>query len=60
VKKDVSTLSAFQTFFTKGVNAVPIVDENGELVGNLSPNDLKVMPDSSIYLISTGTLRKSF
>lgn len=29
------------------MNAVPVVDEDGKLVGNLSPNDLKVnrIPD---------------
>lgn len=34
-------IDAFEMLYTKGVNAVAIVDNDGRIVGNLSPADLK-------------------
>jgi CBS-domain-containing membrane protein len=40
--KDSTTLDAFSLIFSKGVNAIAIVDKEGQIVSTLSPSDLKV------------------
>jgi len=42
------TISAFHRMFSKDVRALPIVDENGTLVANLSSSDLRGISNSSL------------
>jgi len=39
--KDTPTIEAYSLLFSQGVNSLAVVDEQGALVGNLSPTDLK-------------------
>jgi len=42
VKQDEKVITAFKYMALKGTRAVAVVEENGELVGNISAKDIKI------------------
>jgi len=51
VSKNKSVIEAYELLFTKGVNSVAVVDDNGVLVGNLSSTDLKGIYGRSFVML---------
>ena len=54
VNKNKTAIESFSTFFEKGVNGVAVIDDDGKLISNLSPSDLRGLDGRSFeYLLDS-------